>query len=85
VPVSPSLGGRDTCQAAVSNGQVYATFSTVSTGTWEYNGGWQKLTPAVASQLGNDGSTMIGSFSTGTYIYDGSWHHITTLPAQLVG
>ena len=60
--------------AAVSNSQFYATYSS---GTWEYNGGWSQLSTAVASQLGNDGSTMIGGYSSGTYTFDGSWHKIS--------
>jgi hypothetical protein len=71
--------------AAVSNSEFYATYTHY--GTYEFDAGaFTQLTPVFASQLGTEGSTMIGSYESGTYTYDGNghWSQITTLPALLV-
>jgi hypothetical protein len=71
--------------AAVSNSEFYATYTHY--GTYAFDAGaFTQLTPLFASQLGTDGSTMIGSYESGTYTYDGNghWSQITTLPALLV-
>jgi hypothetical protein len=64
-------------------------YGTYSTGTWEWNSGWSQLSVHEADHLGNDGSTLIGSYGgsvAGTWIFDsGGWHKITTSQALLVG
>jgi hypothetical protein len=79
--------------AAVSNTEVYGTYSGL-TGTYLlYNGSLTQIDPFTEDHLGNDGATLICSYSyglnqvnnvTGTWIYNGRWNQITSAQASLV-
>jgi hypothetical protein len=67
-------------------GVVVASFPGY--GTFRYRddkGGWQQLTPAVASQVDIDGAFVVAEFQgSGVWEWDGNWHQLTTANASSV-
>jgi hypothetical protein len=59
---------------ALSNGSptLFVSYNTGSwTGTWKYDGRWQKLSPAVAFQMAAIGpGTFHAAFGSGLYLYE---------------